>query len=80
MEELERQLVELDLDLAKAKRYRREQKEKRKSQAASGLDTSDIEKALKKGKEAIGICKAARRDIIEQLLSAEAAKQASLGK
>jgi hypothetical protein len=74
MENLEQQLVELDLDIAKAKRYRREQKDELKSKAASGQDTSDIEKTLKKTKQALQACKAMRRDIIDQLLEVEAAR------
>jgi hypothetical protein len=74
MDDLEKQLVELDLDIAKAKRYRREQKDELKSKAASGQDTSEIEKTLKKTKQALEACKATRRDIIDQLLEAEAAR------
>jgi hypothetical protein len=74
MDDLEKQLVELDLDIAKAKRYRREHKDELKSKAASGQDTSEIEKTLKKTKQALEACKATRRDIIDQLLEAEAAR------
>jgi len=73
VDDLEKQLVELDLDIAKAKRYRREQKDELKSKA-SGQDTSEIEKTLKKTKQALEACKATRRDIIDQLLEAEAAR------
>jgi hypothetical protein len=74
MDDLEKQLVELDLDIAKAKRYRREQKDELKSKAASGQDPSEFEKALKKSKQALEACKASRQDIIDQLLQAEAAR------
>jgi hypothetical protein len=74
MDDLEKQLVELDLDIAKAKRYRREQKDELKSKAAAGQDTSEIEKTLKKTKQALKACKATRQDIIDQLLEAEAAR------
>jgi hypothetical protein len=74
MDDLEKQLVELDLDIAKAKRYRREQKDELKSKAAAGQDTSETEKALKKTKQALQACKSARQDIIGQLLEAEAAR------
>ncbi len=74
MDDLEKQLVELDLDIAKAKRYRREQKDELKSKAASGQDTSEIEKTLKKTKQALRACKATRQNIIDQLLEAEAAR------
>ena len=74
LSELEKQLVELDLDIAKAKRHRREQKSELKSKAAAKLDTGDIEKKLKKSKEALDICKATRKEIIARLLDAEAAE------
>jgi len=74
MDDLEKQLVELDLDIAKAKRYRREQKDELKSKAAAGQDTSETEKTLKKTKQALEACKATRQDIIDQLLEAEAAR------
>ena len=74
MDDLEKQLVELDLDIAKAKRYRREQKDELKSKAASGQDISEIEKTLKKTKQALEACKATRQEIIDQLLEAEAAR------
>ncbi len=74
MDDLEKLLVELDLDIAKAKRYRREQKDELKSKAASGQDTSETEKTLKKTKQALKACKATRKDIIDQLLEAEAAR------
>ena len=66
--------VELDLDIAKAKRYRREQKDELKSKTAAGQDTSEIEKTLKKTKQAVEACKATRQAIIDQLLEAEAAR------
>ena len=74
MDDLEKQLVELDLDIAKAKRYRREQKDELKPKSASGEYTSEIEKTLKKTKQALNACKATRQDIIDQLLEAEAAR------
>jgi hypothetical protein len=74
MEDLEKQLVELDLDIEKAKRYRREQKDDLKSKVAVGQDTGEIEKALKKSKQALDACKATRQEIIDQLLEAEAAR------
>jgi hypothetical protein len=74
MDDLERQLIDLDLDIAKAKRYRREQKDELNSKSASGQDISEIEKTLKKTKQALEACKAARQDIIDQLLEAEAAR------
>ena len=66
--------VELDLDIAKAKRYRREQKDELKSKAAAGQDTTEIEKALKKTKQALEVCKTTRQDIIDQLLETDAAR------
>lgn len=74
MDDLEKQLVELDLDIAKAKRYRREQKDELKSKAAAGQDISEIEKTLKKTKQALEACKLTRQDIIDQLLEADAAR------
>jgi hypothetical protein len=74
MDDLEKQLVELDLDIAKAKRYRSEQKDDLKAKTAAGQDTAEIEKALKKTKQALQACKAARQEIIDQLLEAEAAR------
>jgi hypothetical protein len=74
MDDLEKQLLELDLDIAKAKRYRREQKDELKSKAAAGQDTSETEKTLKKTKQALEACNATRQDIIDQLLEAEAAR------
>ena len=74
MDDLEKQLVELDLDIAKAKRYRSEQKDDLKAKNAAGADTAEIEKALKKTKEALEACKASRQEIIDQLLEAEAAR------
>jgi hypothetical protein len=76
VDDLEKQLVHLDLDIAKAKRYRREQKRELKSKTASKLDTSDVEKELKKTKQAMQACKATRKDIINQLLEAEATAKA----
>jgi hypothetical protein len=74
MDDLEKQLVELDLDIAKAKRYRSEQKDDLKAKTAAGQDTAEIEKALKKTKQALEACKASRQEIIDQLLEAEAAR------
>ena len=72
MDELERQLVELDLDIAKAKRYQGGQEDELESKTAAGQDTSAIEKALKKSKQDFKISKATRREIIERLLEVEA--------
>jgi hypothetical protein len=74
MDDLEKQLVEFDLDIAKAKRYRSEQKDDLKAKTAAGQDTAEIEKALKKTKQALEACKASRQEIIDQLLEAEAAR------
>ena len=74
MDELERQLVELDLDIEKAKRYRRGLKEQRKSKSAAGGDTSELEKTLKKTKQELAIGKSTRQEIVDRLLEGEAAE------
>ena len=78
MQDLEKHLVELDLDIAKAKRFRREQKRELKAREASKQDAGALEKTIKKTEQAIQICKATRKEIINQLLERDAAKAKEL--
>jgi hypothetical protein len=71
MNDLEKQLVELDLDIARAKQYRRDMKATLAKGNSSDQEISTLEKRLVKTKQAIKDCKIRRKAIIEQLLTRE---------
>ncbi len=71
MDNLEKQLVELDLDMARAKQYRRDLKATLDKGVGSDQELGALEKRLRKTKQGLKECKAKRKAIIEKLLGRE---------